>query len=142
MLTEEAWLRFRFLLVATMPSGVKGLMFAILGFSEVDVESHSWRLVRDSGIGREDRRAPSSSNSSRDFRLKSLGADLGELMAHALLGEPRPSNSLMARIVWEGGDGELKGLWPSEKRFLGSLGHWKQANINQFNIQFNYSIWI
>ena len=106
-----------------MPSGVKGLMLANLGFSEV--ESHSWRLFLDSEAGKEALRAPSSSNSNLDLRLKSFGADLGELMAQAELGEPRPSNSLMALMVCEGGEGELKGLCPSEKRFRGSRGHYK-----------------
>lgn len=108
-----------------MPSGVKGLMLANLGFSEVEVESHSWRLFLESEAGKEARRAPSSSNSNLDLRLKSLGADLGELMAQAEFGEPRPSNSLMALMVCEGGEGELKGLCPSEKRFRGSRGHYK-----------------
>ena len=46
---------------------------------------------------------------------------MGELMAQTLLGDPRPSNSLMALMVWEGGEGEFRGL--SEKRVLASLGH-------------------
>ena len=43
--------------------------------------------------------SPSSSNRSLDFIPKSLGAVLGELMAQAVLGEPRPSNSLIALMV-------------------------------------------
>ena len=40
-LAIEPWLLFRFL-EATIPSGVKGLMLAIFGFSDTEVESHSW----------------------------------------------------------------------------------------------------
>ena len=98
-------------------------MLANLGFSEVEVESHSCMLFLESAAGKEARRAPSSSKSNLDLRLKSLGADLGELMAQAEFGEPRPSNSLMALMVCDGGEGELKGLRPSEKRFPGSRGH-------------------
>ena len=117
----EVWLLFRFL-EATIPSGVKGLMFAIFGFSDTEVESHSCRSALDSDRGKEERLdSPSSSKRSRDFIPKSLGAVLGELMAQTLLGDPRPSNSLMALMVWEGGEGEFRGL--SEKRVLASLGH-------------------
>ena len=108
MLMED-WLLFLFLLDATMPSGVKGLMFASLGRS-ADVESHSLRLGREVDKGKEARLRPSSSNKSLDFKLKCLGADLGELIAQAELGEPRPSNSLIALMVCEGGEGELRGL--------------------------------
>ena len=89
-----------------MASGVKGLMLASLGFSEV--ESHSRNL--DLEAGKEARLEPSSSNSNLDLRLKDLGADLGEVMAHAVLGDPRPSHNLIALMVCEGGEGELKGL--------------------------------
>ena len=119
---EDALLLFLFLLLATIPSGVKGLMLANLAFARVEVEPHSWRLFLESAAGNEALRcSPSSSNSSLDLRLRGLGADLGEVMVHSELGEPRPSNSLMALMVWEGGEGELKGLWPSELRVLGPL---------------------
>ena len=96
----EVWLLFRFLL-ATIPSGVKGLMLAIFGFSDTEVESHSCRSALDMlDSGKEERLdSPSSSKRSLDFIPKSLGAVLGELMAHTLLGEPRTSKSLMALMV-------------------------------------------
>ena len=50
----ELWLLFRFLL-ATRPSGVKGLMLAIFGFSDTEVESHSWMSAfKKLPIGNED----------------------------------------------------------------------------------------
>ena len=73
-------------------------MFASLGLSEVDVESHSWMFL-DNARGKEALLIPSSSNRSLDFRLNNFGADLGELIEQALFGDPRPSNSLMALIV-------------------------------------------
>ena len=117
----EVWLLFRFL-EATIPSGVKGLMFAIFGFSDTEVESHSCRSALDSDRGKEERLdSPSSSKRSRDFIPKSLGAVLGELMAQTVLGEPRPSKSLIALMVCDGGEGELRGL--PKNTFLESLGH-------------------
>ena len=96
----ELWLLFRFLL-ATRPSGVKGLMLAIFGFSDTEVESHSCMSAFNKvAIGKEDLLgSPASSKRSLDFIPKSLGAVLGELMAQAVLGEPRPSNSLIALMV-------------------------------------------
>ena len=108
--------------MATIPSGVNGFIFASFGLSEVEVESHSWKFF-DNAKGKEALLIPSSSNRSLDLRLNNLGADLGELIEQALFGDPRPSNSLMALIVWEGGEGEFMGLLPSENKFLGSLGH-------------------
>ena len=99
-LAMELWLLFRFLL-ATRPSGVKGLMLAIFGFSDTEVESHSWMSAFNKlAIGNEDLLgSPSLSKRSLDFIPKSLGAVLGELMAQAVLGEPRPSKSLIALMV-------------------------------------------
>ena len=61
--------------------------------------------------------SPSSSNIS-------LGAERGELIAQAVFGEVRPSNSHMPLMVFVEGDGELREL--SRYRFLGSLD---QCNI-------------
>jgi len=100
-------------------------MLADLGLTAEDVESHSGRVClgkwglftgNDDILG-----SPSSLKRSLDLRLRNLGADLGEEIAQAELGEERPSNSFMARMVCDGGDGELIGL--SWKMFLGSLGH-------------------
>lgn len=91
-----------------MPSGVKGLMLASLGLSDPEVESHSWKLSLDAAEGKDALLTLSSSNKSLDLRPNILGAVLGELMEQAELGEPRPSNNLMALMVWEGGD---KGEW-------------------------------
>ena len=108
---DDALLLFLFLLLATIPSGVKGLMLANLALARVEVAAHSCRRFLESAAGKEALLcSPSSSNSSLDRRLRGFGADLGEVMVHSELGEPRPSNSLMALIVWEGGEGELKGL--------------------------------
>ena len=96
---EDALLLFLFLLLATMPSGVKGLMLANLAFARAEVESHSWRLFLGSAAGNEALRSPSSSNSNLDLMLRGFGADLGEVMVASELGEPRPSNSLMALMV-------------------------------------------
>ena len=99
-LVMELWLLCRFLL-ATRPSGVKGLMLAIFGFSDTEVESHSWMSAFNKlAIGNEDLLdSPSRSKRSLDFIPKNLGAVLGELMAQAVLGEPRPSKSLIALMV-------------------------------------------
>ena len=123
--STDLLLVFLFLLAASMAVGVKGLMFANFGFSAGEVESHSTKsfLLNWFPIpGNEDRLgSPSSSKTSLDLRGRTLGAERGELMAHALLGEVRPSNSRMAFIVLVGGEGELRGL--SKNKFLGSLGH-------------------
>ena len=84
--------------MATIPSGVKGFMFASFGLSEVDVESHSWKFLGNAE-GKEALLMRSSSNRSLDFRLNNFGADFGELIEQALFGDPRPSNSLMALMV-------------------------------------------
>ena len=124
--SKDLLLIFLFLLfAASMAVGVKGLIFANLGFSADEVESHSTRrfLWNWGPIpGKEERLgSPSSSNISLDLRGSTLGAERGELIAQALFGEVSPSNSRMAFMVFVGGDGELRGL--SRKRFLGSLGH-------------------
>ena len=104
----DVWLLFLFLFVTRIPSGVKGLMLASLGLSDPEVESHSWKLSLDAAEGKDALLTLSSSNNSLDLRPNILGAVLGELMEQAEFGDPRPSNSLIALMVCEGGD---KGEW-------------------------------
>ena len=102
--------------LAIIAVGVKGLTLASLTFSTLAVESQSLRfLLWEPWLGKEERLgSPFSVKRSLDLRGRTRGVERGEEMrleiAHAELGEPSPSKSLMAFMVLVGGEGDWTGL--------------------------------